>query len=214
MLSSRDPLQATLRPTMAAHQVVFSSRDWPTGVGPTTVARPVTPAEIVGYASVDGDTLRVTISNERAGNQPAASLPMELHRTTANVVARPRGAVAAAPPAIGGGGDARLVGHWIHQDMIGGGEASLISEEHMWIRADGTYTYSDGATVGGGSSWSYEGGGKKNTVNGRWRTSDDVLFLLDQNGQWVRLGTYATTTDGSTTRVTYDRGGRKLWERR
>jgi DNA-binding transcriptional LysR family regulator len=33
---------------------VFSSRDWPTGVGPTTVARPVTPAEIVGYVVAAG----------------------------------------------------------------------------------------------------------------------------------------------------------------
>jgi hypothetical protein len=40
-----------------------------------------------------------------------------------------------------------------------------------------------------------------------------VLFVLGQNGQWTRAGTYCMTGDGSTMHITYDGGSRKLWSR-
>jgi hypothetical protein len=40
-----------------------------------------------------------------------------------------------------------------------------------------------------------------------------VLFVLGQNGQWARVGTYGMNDDGSTMRITYDGGGGKSWSR-
>jgi len=40
-----------------------------------------------------------------------------------------------------------------------------------------------------------------------------VLFVHGQNEQWARMGTYGMTDDGSTKRITYEGGGRKLWNR-
>jgi hypothetical protein len=117
------------------------------------------------------------------------------------------------PPATGGAGDARLVGAWSGQTLITNGDASMASEEFLVFRADGSYTRGSGRAVAGGSGWSYEGGGGP-AEQGRWRTEDGVLFLAGAQGPWRRIGRYGMTEDGQTMRITYDRGGRKLWTRR
>ena len=40
-----------------------------------------------------------------------------------------------------------------------------------------------------------------------------MLFLAGSEGPWRRIGRYGMTEDGQTMRITYDRGGRKLWSR-
>lgn len=79
--------------------------------------------------------------------------------------------------------------------------------------ADGSYFYGKGRSVAGGGNWSWDGGSSEVSERGRWRARDGVLFVLGQNRQWARVGTYGMTDDGSTMRITYDGGGRKLWSR-
>jgi hypothetical protein len=160
-------------------------------------------------AIVEGDILNLTISQQDGPNQRAATLPLQLQRIKAGVAAKP------APSAPrDGAGDPRLVGNWVHQDVIVSGDASMASEEFLVFRADGTYAYGKGSAVAGGADWSFDGGNGGEHERGRWRARDGVLFVLGQNGQWARIGTYGMTDDASTMRITYDQGGKKLWSRR
>lgn len=90
----------------------------------------------------------------------------------------------------------------------------MASEEFLAFAADGNYTFGTGRAVASGTDWSYDGGAGDATERGQWRARDGVLFLLAASGQWTRLGKYGMTDDGTTMRITYDRGGRKLWSRR
>lgn len=165
-------------------------------------------------AIVQGDVLRLTISQEAGPNQRAATVPFVFRR--ADPIARGKpGTVGPAPSAAGGGaGDPRLVGNWSYQELLGGGGASMAIEELLVFRADGTYAYGKGRAVAGGADWSFDGGSGGDVERGRWRAGDGVLFILDQGGRWARVGTYGMTDDGSAMRITYDGGGRKLWSRR
>jgi hypothetical protein len=165
-------------------------------------------------AVVQGDLLTLTISQQEGPNQRAASMAFQFQRADAAAAASPP---APAPPRPaqndGAAGDQRLVGHWVYQEILGGGGASLTSEEHLVFRSDGNYAYGKGRTVGGGADWSYDSGGGGDVERGRWRAASGVLFVLGQNGQWARIGTYGMTDDGNAMRITYDGGGRKLWSR-
>ena len=121
---------------------------------------------------------------------------------------------AATPVATGGAGDNRLIGNWVHQNLITSGSASMASEEFLSFRADGSYLYGKGRSVAGGANWSYDGGSGQGSENGRWRASDGVLYMLDLNGQWSRVGKFGFTEDLTTMRITYNSGGKKLWSRR
>ncbi|MBX9962596.1 MAG: hypothetical protein K2Y35_06055 [Burkholderiales bacterium] len=162
-------------------------------------------------AQVQGDVLQLLITQQAGPKQRAASLPMQFRRASA-------AATTAKPPTTSGPvdasvGDQRLIGHWISQEILGGGGTSLASEEHLVFRADGNYAYGKGRTAGGGADWSYDGGSGGEVERGRWRAEKGVLFVAVQNGQWARVGTYGMTDDGSTMRIVYDGGGRKLWSR-
>ncbi len=160
-------------------------------------------------ATVDGDLLNIVLSQPAGPNQQAATLPLQLRRadgSTPSASARPK---SPSEP----GGDPRLVGQWVSQSVITSGTASMASEELLSFRADGTYAYGRGRSVAGGTDWSYDGGTDGGTERGQWRARDGVLFLLALAGQWTRIGKYGMTDDGTTMRITYDRGGRKLWSR-
>lgn len=161
-------------------------------------------------ATVDGDILNVVLSQPAGPNQQAATLPLQLRRAEASKPA----AGTSAKTAAESGGDPRLVGQWVSQSVITSGTASMASEEHLSFRADGAYSYGRGRSVAGGADWSYDGGAEGGTERGQWRARDGVLFLLAPAGQWTRVGKYGMTDDGATMRITYDRGGRKLWSRR
>jgi hypothetical protein len=98
--------------------------------------------------------------------------------------------------------------------MISSGDASMTSEERLVFRAGGSYARGSGRAVAVGSGWSYDGGSGGPGEQGRWRTEDGVLFLARADGAWRRIGRYGMTEDGRTMRITYDRGGRRLWSRR
>jgi hypothetical protein len=119
----------------------------------------------------------------------------------------------AAPPGSAAG-DPRLVGTWVGQTLITSGDASMASEEYLIIRADGSYAYGRGRAVAGGAGWSAQGGGGGPIESGQWRAQDSVLYVIQPDGQWGRVGRYGMTEDGQTMRIIYDRGGRKLWTRR
>jgi hypothetical protein len=162
-------------------------------------------------AQLQGDVLQLLITQQAGPNQRAASLPMQFRRAGAAATAKPPAAGGAVDASVG---DQRLIGHWTSQEILGGGGAALASEEHLVFRADGNYAYGKGRTAGGGTDWSYDGGSGGDVERGRWRAEKGVLFVLVQNGQWARVGSYGMTDDGSTMRITYDGGGRKLWSRR
>jgi hypothetical protein len=151
-------------------------------------------------AQVDGDKLSIVISQKDGPNQKAARLPLLFQRTGTQVARH-------------GIGDPRLIGHWSSQNLIVSGNASFASEEHLIFREDGSYVYSKGAAAGGAVDWSFDGGQGTDREHGLWRTQEGMLFVQGQNGQWVRIATYGMTGDGSTMRITYDGGGKKLWSR-
>jgi hypothetical protein len=115
----------------------------------------------------------------------------------------------------GVGGDNQLIGTWVYQSLITSGDASYASESFQTFHADGTYSYGKGSTVAGGGGWSYNGGnGDGDSENGYWRAQDGVIYTSSSNSQWYRIGKYGMTEDGSTMRITYDNGNKKLWSRR
>lgn len=160
-------------------------------------------------AVVQGDTLNLTVSQQDGPNQKAAQLPLQFQRLVSknNVPERPATAEDSA-------GDPRLVGNWTYQNVIASGDASFASEEHMALRADGTYLYRKGRTAAGGDDWSFEGGNDGKAESGRWRAQNGILFVMGSHGgEWTRVGKYGMTSDGKTMRITYERGNRKLWSR-
>ena len=162
-------------------------------------------------ALVEGETLNLRLSTA------AESVPLQLQRVNPSAAAPPPGPVptpSPGTPARTGAGDPRLVGTWAGQTMVGGGDASMTSEQFLVFHADGSYAYGQGRSVAGGSGWSYDGGAGGATERGRWRTEDGILYLAGQGGEWKRIGRYGMTDDGRTMRITYDAGGRKLWNRR
>jgi hypothetical protein len=145
------------------------------------------------------------------------TLPLRLERVNVGTAAPAPGPVPAPSPGPAvqtSAGDPRLVGNWAAQTMIGSGDASMTSEQVLIFRADGSYTYGQGRAVAGGSGWSFDGGAGGATEQGRWRTDGEILYLAGRDGQWRRVGRYGMTDDGQTMRITYDGGGRKLWNRR
>jgi len=168
-------------------------------------------------AAVEGDTLQLTLSQKAGPNQQAATLPLVFQRASSDVAAQPRSetpAQGAKPSPQGGGGDQRLIGSWVSQNLVTSGAASMASEQFLVFGADGSYSYGKGRAVAGGADWSHDAGAGGETERGSWRAQAGLLYLLDQNGQWTRVGKYGLTEDGRTMMITYDRGGKKLWSRR
>ena len=165
-------------------------------------------------ALVEGKTLTLRLS------QRAEVVPLKLQRVNQTTAAPPPSpspgsapAPRPGPPVVDGARDARLIGTWSAQTMITSGDATMTSEERLVFRDDGFYARGRGRAVAGGSSWSYDGDSGGPGEQGRWRTEDGVLFLAGLEGPWRRIGRYGMTEDGRTMRITYDRGGRKLWTR-
>jgi hypothetical protein len=168
-------------------------------------------------AMVEGDILHLTLSQKDGPGQRAATLPLLLRRSTAGSARQiPSDSPAKAPAAASTdtAGDSRLVGAWVHQNLISSGTASLAAEEYLILRADGTYRYGKGRAVAGGADWSRDGGTGGELGSGQWRARDRTLFIMGASGQWESIGRYAMTDDGSTVRITSSKGGHKLWNRR
>ena len=152
---------------------------------------------------VSGDVLDLELSQPEGPGQRAATLPLRLTR-------------AGASSESGGAfpGDKRLIGRWSSQNIIVSGDASMASETLLLVRPDGTYALVRGGSVAGSSDWSFDGGPGEGVEQGRWRTENQALFVMAQDGNWVSIGTYRMTEDGNTLRIVDERGDWTLWSRR
>jgi hypothetical protein len=186
-------------------------------------------------ASIEEDVLQLELTLRPAPDQQPQQLSLTFSRiaagsseSTADEALSAEAAPAApSPPPIapatpaqgrvpeGAGGDVQLVGTWVYQTLITSGSDSFASEQFQVFAADGHWSYGRGSSAAGGAGWSYDGGsGEGETERGFWRAEDGVLYLADANGEWKRLGKYGMTEDGTTMRITYNSGNRKLWNRR
>mgnify|MGYP007112266702 CR=1 FL=1 len=119
----------------------------------------------------------------------------------------------AAAEASSGARDPNLVGAWQHEKLVtSGGDkfAAFTTVLTMVFAADGTLAqYAQ--SVGGGSDWSYGGGGRTLQHQGHWHTRDGVLH--------VRLQGAADSVPAARYRfagaylVTEDTNGRMNWKR-
>lgn len=111
--------------------------------------------------------------------------------------------------------DPRLVGVWVNEKQINspggaGGFASLSTVMTMEIHPDGAivqYTQS----VGGGSEWS-SNSGRKLDFEGKWRASNNTLFVLGMGlTDYTAAGTYSFS---GAYLVTNNNLGRLIWQKR
>lgn len=154
-------------------------------------------------ARLSGDVLDLQLSEPAGPGHEASVLPLRLFRDGVQ-----------RPPRADAGGDGRLVGQWVSQEVTVSGNASMASETHLLVYADGRYALRSGSHVAGGEDWSYRGGDGGTTEKGWWQARAGVLSIEGPAGKWVRAGTYGLTEDGLTLRIIYDNGERTLWSRR
>lgn len=158
-------------------------------------------------AMLHGDVLNLTLSQKDSPSRNAAKVPMQLRRAdTAPAIAAP------VAPVDDAGGDRRLVGRWIYQDIVADSDVSFASEEHMAFDADGSYLYEKADTSAYDEDRSFDRGKRGKVERARWRAQDGVLYVL-RNGDWIRIGKYSLSKDGRTMRIAYNAGNRKLWSR-
>lgn len=118
--------------------------------------------------------------------------------------------------------DGRLVGAWVKSSMINSGSgsnfASFTTETLMLFNADGTFEYGASRSVGGGGSWSYDGGGwSAPQLSGTYSSDGSRIFILTANGQSIPreqqlMGSYYI--DGNAMSTTPLNGTKEYWERR
>ncbi|MBP8307365.1 MAG: hypothetical protein KAY46_08880 [Burkholderiaceae bacterium] len=123
----------------------------------------------------------------------------------------PASATSAGP--VGGALDPRLIGAWVNEKMISSGGASFASfttVRTMRFEASGRVTQWV-QSVGGGQSWSYNGGGRRLEFAGRWFARDGVILVQpDGRADYVEAGRYRFS---SPYLVTESREGRLIWQR-
>ena len=123
----------------------------------------------------------------------------------------PASATSAGP--VGGALDPRLIGAWVNEKMISSGGASFASfttVRTMRFEASGRVTQWV-QSVGGGQSWSYNGGGRRLEFAGRWFARDGVILVQpDGRSDYVEAGRYRFS---SPYLVTESREGRLIWQR-
>ncbi|GIX46723.1 MAG: hypothetical protein KatS3mg131_0934 [Candidatus Tectimicrobiota bacterium] len=99
---------------------------------------------------------------------------------------------------------------------MSGGGASLAMQTFLTVSADGTFSYGSARAVGGGETpwgtWGVDTGTGGDTMSGRWRTADRILYLLHPTtGQWVPAARYYV--EGNQLLLYLPDGSRELWYR-
>lgn len=125
------------------------------------------------------------------------------------------GAAVGAVPAPGDGAlDARLVGTWVNEAMLGGSggpnPGSFATVRTAQIGADGRFAQWV-ESAGGGGDWSY-GSGRTLEFSGRWRAQDGVLYLHADGGAGFAAVTRYRFADPYL--VTENDRGKLIWQRR
>jgi len=105
--------------------------------------------------------------------------------------------------------DQRLVGQWRYTDTYVSGEFSFATDYHMSLFADGTMTYREGRTAGGGPDASIDSGDSENTQL-QWKAEGQIVYVNGGQG-WEYLAKYAV--DNANLLMTYQNGSKKIWER-
>jgi hypothetical protein len=109
--------------------------------------------------------------------------------------------------------DPALVGHWRKSESYTSGDFSAASESNIYLLPDGTYRFGASKLYGGGDAGSFGSEGGGGGEQGRWRTANRVLYVLDAaSGQWSAYARYYV--EGNSALLTYGNGKREVWERR
>jgi hypothetical protein len=114
--------------------------------------------------------------------------------------------------AQGGGGqiDPRLVGRWRRTESMGSGGASFVSDKHLVVRPNGTYTLSSGGYAGGDANVSVAGGGGGG-ASGRWRVRGKIVEI-SEGGTFQPYARYHI--EGNDMLFTFGDGSTQFWQRR
>jgi len=115
--------------------------------------------------------------------------------------------------------DPNLVGVWTKSSNINSGGygnfASFSTETSFVLRANGTFEYGASRSVGGGDSWSYDGGGwSAPELTGTYFTQNGKIFITTANGQNLPkdqqlMGSYYVSDNGMST--TSIQGVKEYW---
>ncbi|WP_169577598.1 hypothetical protein [Sinimarinibacterium sp. CAU 1509] len=130
---------------------------------------------IVGRLDADAFDATVKITNPFSGQ--SSERQVRFVRETASA----RDEAASGAPGVGSDGalDARLIGVWIHEEVInspgGSGIASFATRRTMQLDADGRVLQWV-ESAGGGSGWSHDGG-RTIEFSGQWQGRDGTLYL-------------------------------------
>jgi hypothetical protein len=110
------------------------------------------------------------------------------------------------------GHDPVLAGHWRFSDTMTSGGSSIVLEQHMWMRSDGSYVLSDGPVAGVGEASSPDGGDEEGlAAEGRWKTRDGVLYIQEGDAAWEAHARYGV--EATTLTLRFGDGSTELWYR-
>lgn len=112
--------------------------------------------------------------------------------------------------AAGGQLDPQLFGRWRRTNTMVSGGASFVSDKHLVVRPDGTYTLSSGGAAGGNGSVSATVGGGGG-ASGRWRVRGDIVEI-SEGGPFQPYARYYV--EGNDLMFTFGDESREIWERR
>lgn len=137
----------------------------------------------------------------------------------ATQIALSRAAKAAGPPAqrpertAAAEIDPALVGHWAKSESYTSGDFSAAGETNIYLLSDGTYRFGANKLYGGGDAGSFGSEGGGGGEQGRWRTANRMIYVLDDaTGQWNAFARYYI--EGNSALLTYGNGKREVWKRR
>ncbi|GIV60121.1 MAG: hypothetical protein KatS3mg043_1210 [Rhodothermaceae bacterium] len=160
-------------------------------------------------ATLQGDVLTLRLLDPTTGQRGT----LTFQRGT-----RTAGAEASVPEGAAGPHerDPALVGTWRKSETMVSGDASLVSEVFMEIRADGTFSQGNARVMAGGAnpwgSWGADSGSSGDTVTGQWRTQGRIIQIFaPQIGQWVSIARYYV--EGNKLLLYLSDGSRELWYR-
>ena len=89
------------------------------------------------------------------------------------------------------------------------GDASFVSDKHLVVRPDGTYTLSSGGAAGGNGSVSVVVGGGGGTT-GRWRVRGNIVEI-SEGGPFESYARFYV--EGDDLMFTFGDGSREIWSR-
>lgn len=110
------------------------------------------------------------------------------------------------------GRDGVVVGHWRFTETMASEGYSMVSEQHLLIRNDGSYLLGDRSVAGGGASSTFDSGDDDSiAVRGYWKTRDGRIWVQEGIDPWEDHAAYVV--EGTTLKLTFGDGSIELWYR-